>query len=179
MFDQLTGNKIHHYWRTLHTMLLLNFIEQHPEGVTFYDLKQIENIPASRIYRKMRNMEEMRFLVKDEERNEIGRPKYVFKISESGKIHKKHLKEKLLNVLQLVKSKFPEQMDFDFESFLQQGTITLFKSPLQHVMENKMPFKKKIICLQEIKQDHQDMIRNIDKSIKMLKKQIGELNNDQ
>ena len=163
------------HWHDLHTLLFLNFITQHKEGVTFYDLKQIENLPASRVYRKMKKLEEEGYLEKTEQQNVTGRPKFVFKISQMGLSLQDTLKTKLLKVTNLLAAQYPKHTDFDIESFLKQGTLILFKSPLQHILENsKLEPQEKLQCLQNMKQDHEEILKKIDINISNIKKEIGD-----
>ena len=170
MFKKFTGKKIHEYWHALHTVLLFNFIEQHENGVTYYDVQQIENVPASRIYRQMKRLDSEGFLQKQKEVNEMGRPKYIFTVSEKGENQKELLVKKLQSVLKLLKSKFPKEMDFDIELFLKQGNIAMFESPLEHIRKSNLPLDKKIHLLTDMKQDHQERLKKINETLQELKK---------
>jgi DNA-binding PadR family transcriptional regulator len=175
MLSIFKGHKIREIWHDLHTLLLLNFITQRSEeGLTYYDLQQYDNVPHSRIYRAMKKLEEEGYLSKSTESNETGRPKHLFKISPKGKQYRDELQIKLRNVLNVIKSKFPEHMDFDIDSFLEDGTIKLFKTPIQHVLESDMQPKEKLKCLKAMKQDHQEILQDIRKNIQKLEKMIGD-----
>lgn len=177
MFKKFSGQSLHQYWHLLHTVLLFNFIEQQSQGVTYYDIQQIENVPASRTYRFMKKLEEEGYLEKKEEQNETGRPKYVFFITSQGFTQKKLLTKKLKSILELLQTAFPAKMDFDIDLFLKKGTIAMFETPLEHLQKSSCPIEKKLELLETMREDHEDRLNKINHLIQELNEQKKEANN--
>ena len=72
----------HEMFKNLVQLILLNTIQEHPDGITLYDLKKIGHLPHSKIYRMMKKLEEKQYLIVTEEKNETGRTKFIHFISE-------------------------------------------------------------------------------------------------
>lgn len=174
MFKKFSGKSLHQYWHLFHTVLLFNFIEQRPHGVTYYDIQQIENVPASRTYRFMKKLEEEGFLERKEEQNDMGRPKYVFFITPQGFKQKELLKQRLKSILELLQTTFPTDMEFDIQLFLEKGTIAMFETPFEHIKKSNCEIDKKLELLESMREDHEDRLKKINTIIKDLKLQKKE-----
>ena len=67
------------FMREISTLFVFNTIKNSPNGLTYYDLTQFGNIPHSKIYRLMKNLEENGDLIKkDDISSETGRPKHLY-----------------------------------------------------------------------------------------------------
>lgn len=164
-------HKIFHH---LQIFLLFNLFDDHEDGLTFYDLQQIEGLPASKIYRLMKKLEEEGYLIHEEPLNELGRPKYVFKKSPRGNERHKELKAELKQLFQVIQtSNFPSNSEFNIDEFLEKATFQLFPAPYKRILSCNISTSEKLARLREMEQEMTDSLAEIRKSIDFFEQQIN------
>ena len=156
--------------REISTLFVFNTIKNSPNGLTYYDLKQFGNIPHSKIYRLMKNLEENGDLIKkDDISSETGRPKHLYFLSEQGEEKLGDLRENLSKYFEFIKERFPiEDTNFDHVSFLKEATFKVWSSPVEHVIQRDISNKDKLDILTRMESDLTHMLEKIGKERKKL-----------
>lgn len=136
----------HDLWKDIRLLLLFNTLQSNPDGLTYYDLKKIgkDTIPTSKIYRMMNNLFEQGLLTRIEEKNEQGRPKYKFFISELGQNYFINLKETLLNQFEFISQKIPEVQKFDGQKFIDCASFHIWQDPITNSLHNDISIKHQL-----------------------------------
>lgn len=150
---------------SMRTIFIFNTIKNYPEGLTYYDLKKFGNIPHSKIYRMMKQLEEEGFLVrKDDTSKETGRPKHLYFLSEKGELRLKELRENIGEIFDLLKLRFPDDIpEFDHRKFLEGATFQVWASPVEYVMCREISDQQKFKALTEMELDVNNILNKIRK----------------
>jgi len=158
------------FMREISTLFVFNTIKNSPNGLTYYDLKQYGNIPHSKIYRLMKNLEENGDLIKkDDISTETGRPKHLYFLSEQGEEKLGDLRENLSKYFEFMKERFPiEDKNFDHVSFLKEATFKVWSSPVEHVIQRDISDEEKLEILTRMESDLNRMLEKILKEKKKL-----------
>ncbi|MEJ2276694.1 MAG: helix-turn-helix transcriptional regulator [Candidatus Lokiarchaeota archaeon] len=110
----------------MESLILLNTMENYPDGMTYYDLQQFGNVPHSKIYRIMKKMEQEGYLRK-EEIVEIGRPKHLYFTTEKGLKYKESIRQEVRRYLKFARIR-QLQPDFDYENKILRATLEVWSS---------------------------------------------------
>jgi len=158
------------FMREISTLFIFNTIKNNPNGLTYYDLKQYGNIPHSKIYRLMKNLEENGDLIKkDDISSETGRPKHLYFLSEQGEEKLGDLRENLSKYFKFIKERFPiEDTNFDHVTFLKEATFKVWSSPVEHVIQRDISDEEKLEILTRMESDLTKMLEKILKEKKKL-----------
>ena len=158
------------FMREISTLFIFNTIKNNPNGLTYYDLKQYGNIPHSKIYRLMKNLEENGDLIKkDDISSETGRPKHLYFLSEQGEEKLGDLRENLSKYFKFIKERFPiEDTNFDHVTFLKEATFKVWSSPVEHVIQRDISDEEKLEILTRMESDLTKMLEKIIKEKKKL-----------
>ena len=162
----------HEMFKNLIQLVLLNTIQEHPDGITLYDLKKIGHLPHSKLYRMMKKLEEKQFLIVTEEKNETGRPKFIHFISEEGIKYQNSLKSKLSAIFEDIKNTYNKYEDFDTHNFLEKTTFNMWKDPIGRCMDQDVSNQEKLKHLTHIEEETINYLNQIKKNRKKLEKQI-------
>ncbi len=141
-------------------------------------LQQYEQIPHSRIYRTIKCLEERGLLEKKVQHNELGRPKYVYFLNDSGKSHQQELRTELKEFFTLLRSRYPEEMDFNINDFLSQSNFTMFQNPLQQLVSMDLPSEDILQRLYEMEKYHVNILKDIKQQIHKFETRVGDNPND-
>ncbi|MCF2139773.1 MAG: hypothetical protein K9W44_06945 [Candidatus Lokiarchaeota archaeon] len=152
----------------LRLLLLFNTIEQNSNGITFYELKQYNHIPHSRIYREMNRLCEHGYLRREETQNELGRPKYLFFLSKKGLQEKERISADLQKILVFLKEKFPEDGNLDVESFLCNASLSMWQDPIQNILKSDKSYQKKKAILERMYEDVENRLTMISNALAQL-----------
>jgi predicted transcriptional regulator len=160
----------HDFMHEIKELIMFNTLKEYPEGLTFYDLQKIGNIPHSKIYRGMKKLEEQGYLRKETIQNKSGRPKYLyFLIEDKASNRIEEVKSKLKQHLAVLGKKFPH---IGFDQTLLSKTFKDWQSPLQKICNSSISDKEKYEKLSEFGKDLEDMLKQIEKIKAKLLKQI-------
>ncbi|WP_457558254.1 hypothetical protein [Candidatus Harpocratesius sp.] len=154
----------------LRLLLIFNTIKQNSNGITFYELKQYNHIPHSRIYREMNRLYEHGFLRREETQNELGRPKYLFFLSKKGLQEKEKITADLQKILVFLKEKFPEDGNLDVESFLCNASLSMWQDPIQNILKSEKSYEKKKEILERMYEDVENRLSMISDALEKLEK---------
>ena len=94
-----------HFTKELHTIFILNTVKEYPNGITYYDLQQMGNIPHSKIYREMKKLEEEGILRREDEKGSVGRQKHCYFLTEAGEKERERIIQSLEKSLNLISSR--------------------------------------------------------------------------
>ena len=163
-------NFFNNFMREISTLFVFNTIKNSPNGITYYDLTQFGNIPHSKIYRLMKDLEDNGDLIKrDDVSSETGRPKHVYFLSEKGEARLEDLRVSLGKYFEFIKERFPiENSDFDHVSFLKVATFKVWSSPVEHVIQKDISNEEKLEILTQMESDLNIMLEKIQKEKKKL-----------
>ena len=162
----------HEVFKNLTQLLLLNTIREHSDGITLYDLKKIGHLPHSKLYRIMKKLEEEQYLIITEEKNETGRPKFIYFISKKGIKYQNLLKSKLSAIFDDIKNTYNKYEDFDTKNFLDKTTFDMWKDPIGRCMEQDVSNEEKLKHLAHIEEETINHLNNLKKTKKKLEKLI-------
>ncbi|MHA1776549.1 MAG: helix-turn-helix domain-containing protein [Promethearchaeota archaeon] len=157
--------EIFHHLRLL---LIFNCIAKHPEGITFYQIQQINHIPHSKVYRVMNHLTEQGYLHRKEVKNELGRPKYLFFLTPEGELKQNQLRADLNKIFTFIQVRFPRAKEIDFNSFLQDASLEMWQDPISEILKSEISKEKKRQILQNMYEDTQDRLKLISKAIAKL-----------
>lgn len=161
--------------RRMEEVLVFNTLRNYPEGFTYYDLKQLGDIPHSRIYRLMKKMEEAGYLRK-EEIKESGRPKHLYFLTERSEKRLKENIEELRKHFSVIREHVQKKKKWvdnkEWEEHLMSMTYDIWKSPLQKIMDSPLSPPEKLEILEGMKDDFNSLLKNIKKQIELLREQI-------
>jgi DNA-binding PadR family transcriptional regulator len=163
--------------RDLHTIFILNTIKSYPNGITYYDLQQMGNIPHSKIYREMKKLEEDGILRKVEERGEVGRQKHLYFLTEKGDQERLRIIQSLEQQLDLLSHRLNQKNQNEMKQLINEGTFKVWCSPAEFVANSEIPLEKKIEMLEDMDVDLTNLLERIRKLKKQLKKQMEESGN--
>jgi DNA-binding PadR family transcriptional regulator len=153
-------------------IFIFNTIKSLPEGLTYYDLTQLGNIPHSKIYRMMKKLEEEGELIK-QERTELGRPKHVYFVSEKGEKTLQQLRDKLKTNFDLIKTRDPDfQIAFNHEKILTEGTFKIWCSPVEYIIQLDASDTEKYSALNDMEEDLNHLLKKIQNEKHKLEKQL-------
>ena len=166
-------NFFNNFMREISTLFVFNTIKNSPNGITYYDLTQFGNIPHSKIYRLMKELEDNGDLIKkDDVSSETGRPKHLYFLSEKGESRLGDLRASLGKYFEFIKERFPiENGDFDHEAFLKEATFKVWSSPVEHVIQKDISNEEKLEILTQMESDLNRMLEKIQKEKKKLSNQ--------
>ncbi len=158
----------------LRAIFIFNTIKSYPEGLTYYDLQQFGNIPHSKIYRMMKDLEGKGDLIrKDDTSKETGRPKHLYFLSKQGELRSKELRKNIGDIFDLLKLRFPEDIpEFDHKKFLEEATFQVWASPVEYVLCKDISDQKKLEILSVMELDVNNMLKKIRKEKKNLQNKI-------
>jgi len=161
-------NFFNNFMREISTLFVFNTIKNSPNGITYYDLTQFGNIPHSKIYRLMKDLEDNGDLIKrDDVSSETGRPKHVYFLSEKGEARLEDLRVSLGKYFEFIQERFPiENSEFDHESFLKEATFKVWSSPVEHVIQKDISNEEKLEILTQMESDLNIMLEKIQKEKK-------------
>ena len=169
-----TVKKLMEIFHKLRILLLFNTIEEKDkEGLTYYDLKKYSELPQSKIYRMMNRLHEDGFLLREEKLNELGRPKFLFFLSEKGLEKKQEIQDELKKHLHILKERFPEHSNFDEEKFLRGASLEMWQDPVNHILSSEKPLEKKLKILQNMREDIIDHRNKVDSAIQQVEAEIA------
>lgn len=157
--------------RDVFRFLLLNTMENRQEGMTYYDLKKFANIPASKIYRMMKNLEREGIL-RVEERIEFSRPKHIYFMTERGIKLKKDLQKRIQRLFDALRE--TQETDINYENFFKL-TFHNWRTPIGFIIESKLPIDEKLKRLDENQKHHEKILREIKNAKRKLEKKKKEL----
>ncbi len=167
-------NNLMEIFHKLRILLLFNTIEEkEKEGLTYYDLKRYSELPQSNLYRMMNRLHGDGFLLREEKLNELGRPKYLFFLSEKGLEKKLEIQDELKEYLQILKEKFPENSNFDEKKFLRGASLEMWQDPVSHVLSSEKPLEKKLKILHAMREDIIDHRNKVDSAIQQVETDIA------
>ena len=166
------------FMENLRTIFIFNTIKGYPEGLTYYDLKKFGNIPHSRIYRLMKDLEERGDLVREDDvSNETGRPKHLYLLSEKGESRLIELRKNIGEIFEWLKLRFPDDIpEFDHKKFLENATFQVWASPVEYIMCKEISDQEKLEALLEMELDVNNIL---DKIVKEKKKLQNKITNNQ
>ncbi|MHA1520207.1 MAG: hypothetical protein ACTSRK_08495 [Promethearchaeota archaeon] len=157
----------------LRMLFLFNTIEESKDGLTYYDLKKYSHMPQSKIYRMMNRLHEDGFLLREESQNDLGRPKYLFSLSDKGLEKKQDIQEELEKFILFLKERFPEHSDFDEEKFLSSASLEMWQDPVSHILSSEKSLGKKLKILQNMQEDIIDRHSEVDSAIQQVEAEIA------
>ena len=163
-------NFFNNFMEEISTLFVFNTIKNSPNGLTYYDLTQFGNIPHSKIYRLMKDLEDNGDLIKKHDvSSETGRPKHLYFLSEKGEARLEDLRESLSKYFEFIKERFPiENSDFDHVTFLKEATFKVWSSPVEHVIQRDISDEEKLEILTRMETDLTKMLEKIQKEKKKL-----------
>ena len=136
----------------IHQLLLLNTIQQSPEGLAFSDFKGMGCQTPTKVYRLLKKLEEDGFLSTQIYPQASGRPKQLFMLTPIGLEKLKELRENLRGILEGIQARFPgESRDLNIPGFLEKGTFHHLRTPVDFILQNNsIPLPKKREILSEM-----------------------------
>jgi len=135
--------------------ILLNTIKSREEtgGLKANELKEIVNIPQSRLYRVLKKLEEASLLNKLEDHGGVGRPTNRYFLTKLGDEKLLELKQRFSEILKfLLKRSNIHARDFDIDIFVKNLVFRNTGFFLDQILENKMPIEQKIRILEKIEE---------------------------
>ena len=157
-------------------IFIFNTVKDFQYGLTFYDLKKYGNIPHSKIYRTMKNLEEDGFLSMKKENLgiECGRPKHLFFLSERGEEKLSELRIKIAKIFEFIKLRFPKSnSDLDYEKFLNEATFKVWSNPVDYILSQDIPVEEKLSVLSGMESDILRILEKVRKEKTKIEKKIG------
>jgi DNA-binding PadR family transcriptional regulator len=164
---------MHDFMEKFKEMVLYNTIVQHknPDGLTYYDLTQIDpHIPHSRIYRRMKKLEESGFLVKKEVISELGRPKHYYSLTEKGKKRHEELKQGIFGMFSAVQQRLSGDISNIHFGNIPRPNFNRF-DPAKIILDEEGSVEEKLEELEKTEEHLKDCLRNILKARKSLERE--------
>ena len=166
----------HDIWKDIRLLLLFNTLKASPEGLTYYDLQKFgkDRLNPTKIYRMMNHLYEEKLLLRVEEQNEQGRPKYKFFISKKGEEYAKYLKESLLQNFEFIKQRIPsdKNQDFDINQLIDSATFHIWQDPVSTCLHQNISNKEKLEFFNQLESKLIKQLKHVQKHKKKLQKQI-------
>jgi DNA-binding PadR family transcriptional regulator len=155
----------------IHQLLLLNTIQQSPEGLAFSDFKEMGCEAPTKVYRILKKLEEDGYLTTQTTPQSSGRPKQPFILTSSGVQKLQELRDSLREILEGIRTRFPEKTrDLNIPEFLEKGTFHHFGTPGDFILQNdSIPVEKKRRILTEMEK----MLSNELNKIRAALQQLG------
>ncbi|MHA1987946.1 MAG: PadR family transcriptional regulator [Promethearchaeota archaeon] len=157
-------------------IFIFNTIKDFKNGLTLYDLKKYGNIPHSKIYRTMKELEEDGFLSMEKEglNNECGRPKHLYFLSERGEEKLLELRSKIAKIFEFIKLRFPKSnSDMDYEKFLNEATFKVWSNPVDYILNQNISVEEKLSVLSGMESDLLNLLEKVQKEKKKIEKEIN------
>jgi DNA-binding PadR family transcriptional regulator len=154
-------------------IFIFNTVKDYQNGLTFYDLKKYGNIPHSKIYRTMKELEEEGYLIRKNEESlkECGRPKHLFSLSKLGEERLKELRIKIGKIFEFIKLRFPESNpEFEYDKFLNEATFKVWANPVDFVLHKDISTEEKLYILSDMESDILHILDKVRKEKSNLKK---------
>ncbi len=154
----------------IHQLLLLNTIQQSPEGLAFSDFKEMGCEAPTRVYRILKKLEEDGYLTTQTTPQSSGRPKQPFVLTATGTEKLQKLRESLREILEGVRTRFPEKTHIlNIPEFLEKGTFCHLRTPADFILQNSsIPAEKKRQILTEMEKMLTNEIEKIHTALKQL-----------